>query len=141
VREKYEVIRNRVREILRDLKENVRRMKTLTDQTMDVKKKIEINELIIKQADTDLALIYENLVQMKHDQKIHQHMHPEDPELRTVRDRLVAYEEENEMLFNRLEHWQYPYYNFICEEEQEEAIKFLDSVEWQRALHQAIKPI
>lgn len=138
--EKYKICRD-LAKVKRDTVKDELKFMRHDNLTVQEKKLIEEKELVLKQSDTDIALIYENLVQMKHDQKILQRMHPEDPELRTVRDRIAAYEEENEMLFNRLERWLYPYYTFVGEDEQEEAIKYLDSVEWQRALHQAIKPI
>jgi hypothetical protein len=141
VKTKYEIIRNVVREKMRDLRENVKSLKNLTDQGLDVKQKIMTNELILKQSDTDLAMIHENLIQIKHDEQRLKLMHPHDPELRTVKDRIQTCENENEILYVRLEHWLYPICDFIDEDEQEEAIKYLASVEWQRALHQAIKPI
>lgn len=141
MRQRYEITRDLVRAKREKIKYETGILRGLKERTYTEQKALENDELVLKQSDTDLALIYENLVQMKHDQQRLDKMHPQDPELRTLRDRIRSYEEENEMLFNRLERWLYPVVTFVNAEEQEEAILFLDSPEWQRALHGALKDL
>lgn len=121
---KYETIRELVKQKRDTIKDDLKFMRH-ENLTVQEKKNIELKELILKQSDTDLALIYENLVQMKHDNARLQLMPPEDPDLKTVKDRIASYEEENEMLFNRLEKWLYPYSTYVSDEEMDDARTFL----------------
>lgn len=121
---KYETIRELVKQKRDTIKDDLKFMRH-ENLTVQEKKNIELKELILKQSGTDLALIYENLVQMKHDNARLQLMPPEDPGLQTVQDRIKSYEEENEMLFNRLEKWLYPYSTYVSDEEMNDARTFL----------------
>jgi hypothetical protein len=132
--EKYEIIRNLVHQKQNALKEKLKSIAALSVQTPQDKIQAETIRKILQQSSTDLAIIYNNNCHIRHDKQLLRRLADHEKNLtKQITARLEALTQDNHALFNRLEKWLYPIDTFVSPEEQEEAIKFLESPEWLRA--------